>query len=124
MTACRMHWLHRTVLALPLLAQFGCASQAPLPVPTAANPCPQWTYFPADRHSNRDSPYLGCSNAVDLRAMLANPADLDHGRTLGPADGEREGRAVSDWQQGKVKPDAGTGAMAPSITMPSTDSAQ
>ncbi len=111
----------RAAIALPLLLCFGCAapsSQAPLPMPTAARPCPQWTDLPTDPHSNIDSPYLGCTNAANLRAMLANPADLDHGRPLGPADGGRAAQAVSDYRAGKVKSGAGAGAIAPSIVLP------
>jgi type IV pilus biogenesis protein CpaD/CtpE len=108
-----------------LLAGSGCADRAdpPLPVPTAAQPCPQWTEFPADRHSNRDSPYLGCTNAMNLRSMVENPADLEHGRQLGPADGERETRAVEAYRQGKVKSGQGAGSAVPAIVMPGAGSA-
>jgi len=90
----------------------GCALQhePPLPVPTAARPCPPWVLFPANSHSNADSPYLGCSTAVNLRAMVANPADLERGRPLGPADGSRETLAVENYQQGKVKPFSSSGS--------------
>jgi type IV pilus biogenesis protein CpaD/CtpE len=70
---------------------------------TAAQPCPQWAEYPLDIHSGQDSPYLGCTTEYNLRAMVANPEDLEHGRSLGPADGERESRAVEAYRQGKVK---------------------
>ena len=87
------------------LAASGCADDpASLPVPTAANPCPLWVLFPPSYFSNADSPYLGCSMAVNLRASVANPTDLEIGRPLGPANGERETLAVEAYQQGKIKP--------------------
>jgi type IV pilus biogenesis protein CpaD/CtpE len=85
------------------LAQAGCTDPASLPVPTAARPCPPYVLFPASRYSNADSPYLGCTVAVNLRANAERPADLDHGRPLGPADGQRETLAVENYQQGKIK---------------------
>lgn len=90
----------------------GCTTGPPPPPPmsTAAQPCPQWAIYPLDIHSGQDSPYLGCTVEYNLRAMVANPADLDHGRTLGPADGERESRAIEAYRQGKVKPFEGSGA--------------
>ncbi len=93
----------------------GCTGQPPPlppPVSTAAQPCPQWAEYPRDKHSNADSPYLGCTTAFNLRAMLANPQDLEHGRPLGPADGERESRAIEAYRQGKVKPFQGSGTTA------------
>jgi type IV pilus biogenesis protein CpaD/CtpE len=87
------------------LAGSGCSNDvASLPVPTAAQPCPPWVLFPPDYFSNADSPYIGCSIAVNLRANVANPADLERGRPLGPADGQRETLGVEAYQQGKIKP--------------------
>jgi hypothetical protein len=108
-----------------LLAGSGCSdrTEPPPPVPTAAQPCPQWTEFPSDRHSNRDSPYLGCANTMNLRSMVENPADLEHGRPLGPADGEHEARAVEAYRAGKVKWSQGAGALVPTIVMPGAGSA-
>ncbi len=95
-----------------LLAIPGCAGNAPPPpVPTAENPCPPWVKFPADHYSNADSPYLGCTSAVNLRAMVANPADLERGRPLGPANGERAALGVENYELGKVKALIGSGTM-------------
>ncbi len=89
----------------------GCArDDAPPPILSAAQPCPQWVEFPASNHSNADSPYLGCSSAANLRATLDNPADIERGRPTGPASGERETLAVEAYRQGKVKPFEGTSA--------------
>jgi type IV pilus biogenesis protein CpaD/CtpE len=112
----------RTVVAITglLLVGGGCSHRPapPPPIPTAAEPCPQWTEFPTDRHSNRDSPYLGCSTAMNLRAMVENPADLEQGRPLGPTDGEHAASAVERYQQDKVKSGQGAGALVPSVAMP------
>jgi type IV pilus biogenesis protein CpaD/CtpE len=91
----------------------GCASAPPPPDLYTASGCPRWWQFPVDRYSNADSPYLGCVTAVNLRAMVAVPADLDRGRPLGRADAERESRAIEAYQQGKIKPFQGSGSMSP-----------
>ena len=104
-----------TLATCIVLAITGCAN-APPPQPPAqysGSGCPPWWQFPADRYSNADSPYLGCVTAVNLRAMLADPADLERGRPLGRADAERESRAIEAYQQGKIKPFAGGGSMSP-----------
>jgi hypothetical protein len=101
----------------------GCTAQPPPPtVSTAAQPCPQWVEFPLDKHSGEDSPYLGCTVDFNLRAMVANPDDLEHGRALGPADGDVQSRAVEAYRQGKIKPfqGAGTTSAAPSSSAGST----
>jgi type IV pilus biogenesis protein CpaD/CtpE len=46
---------------------------------------------------------LGCDNRANLRAMLANPEDLDHGQALKPASGEREALAIEAYRKGEVK---------------------
>jgi len=64
-----------------------------------------------DRASNANSLHLGCVSADNLRAMVANPADLQRGRPLGPADADRVSQAFEVYQQGKIKPLAGSGSM-------------
>jgi type IV pilus biogenesis protein CpaD/CtpE len=97
------------------LAMAGCASEPshPPPVQYIGADCPQWWQFPADHHSNADSPYLGCVTAINFRAMVADQADLERGRPLGRGDAERESRAIEAYQQGKVKPFQGSGSMSP-----------
>ncbi len=109
-------------ISVVLLAESRCADNpAQLPVPTADQPCPPWVLFPADRYSNADSPYLGCTLAVNLRANIGNPADLARGRPLRPADGQRETLAVETYQQGKIKPFGGGGTTG-SVTTTTTSS--
>jgi type IV pilus biogenesis protein CpaD/CtpE len=103
------------LLAVPLA---GCTQAPPLPAPTAGAPCPQWVVWPADAHGNAEPAVPGCNLAANLRAMVADPADLARGRPLGRADGLREGRVVESYQQGKTKPFQGAGALAPTVTMP------
>lgn len=92
----------------------GCAKHAP--VAAAASPCPPWVDYPADMHSNDPSPYLGCANRVNLDEMLDDKHDLVAGRKLGPANGERESRAVKAYEEGKTKTAPSGGASAgPSI---------
>jgi type IV pilus biogenesis protein CpaD/CtpE len=85
--------------------------------PTAARPCPPWVEFPADTHDNGDSTYLGCVNAANLKNMVDDPNDLDHGRALGPANGEREILGMDAYSHGKNKT-AGPGPAAPAIVIP------
>lgn len=114
----------RRVLRLPqamlmLLALSACASgTTEVPGVTAPPPCPSWVNFPADDHSNAGSVYLGCTNAANLRGMVANPNDLTQGRPLGPADGERETNAVRTYEQGQVKDFGDQNAPRPLFVMP------
>lgn len=47
----------------------------------------------------------GCSNAANLGMMLANPADLQNGQALAPADGEATTLAIQRYRADKVWPD-------------------
>lgn len=46
---------------------------------------------------------LGCANRANLRAMVAEPADLQRGRALSPADGVRETHAIELYELGPTK---------------------
>jgi Pilus biogenesis CpaD protein (pilus_cpaD) len=102
-----------------ILLMSGCTlSAGDQPPPTATRPCSLWFNYPADRHSNRDSPYLGCANDANLRVMIDRPEDLAQGRPLGPASGEREARAVEAYRQGKVRPLPSSEAATPTLQWP------
>ena len=91
----------------------------PVAAAVAAGSCPSWTSYPLDHHSNAESPYLGCVNAVNLRNMVVDPHDLEHGRTLEPGNGERETLGVEAYQRAKMPPFAAANAPRPTISMPS-----
>jgi len=106
-------------MAVLLAAMAGCIDRGGVHVtPTAALPCPPWVEFPADGHSNEDSIYLGCVNAVNLSSMIERPEDLARGRPVGPASGERETLGVELYDQGKTVAPKNTGSAAPTIVMP------
>ncbi len=90
------------------------------PALSLARPCPQWVEYPADDHSNAGSPFLGCTNAANLENMLDRPGDLDHGRELGAASGERETLGVGAYEQGLIKafPDENASQAKPTLEMP------
>ena len=52
---------------------------------------------------------VGCANAANLGAMVAEPGDVEHGKELAPADGERAALGVAAYRAGTAK-----GAAAPS----------
>jgi type IV pilus biogenesis protein CpaD/CtpE len=81
----------------------GCVNEPP-PVTALPQPCPPWVDYPVDNHSNRDSPYLGCANDVNLLRMVERPRDLDQGRPLGPANAGRPADAVKAYDKDQVKP--------------------
>jgi len=85
--------------------------------PTAEHPCPPWVEFPADRNSNADSAYLGCSVDYNLKATLEDPRDYEHGRELGPASGARESLGVAQYQTGQVKPLQAAEPATPTIVL-------
>jgi hypothetical protein len=74
---------------LGALATAGCESHTR---PTLVGPpaCPP----PAG------APILGCANAANLAAMVADPADLRRGRALTPASGAREARVIEQYEAG------------------------
>lgn len=47
---------------------------------------------------------FGCSSAYNLGVMIADPADLERGRALDPADAERASAAVRRYRLGEEKP--------------------
>ena len=80
----------------------GCATE-PEPLAASTSPCKPWVNYPSDSHGNQGSPYLGCTNSADLNAMVVDKNDLAKGRSLAPADGQRQSDAVKAYQSGQVK---------------------
>lgn len=66
---------------------------------------------------------LGCVNRANLRAMVADPNDLDQGRALEPASGAQEARAIEAYKKGAVKK-LSTSSEAASSTMSAQTTAQ
>jgi pilus biogenesis lipoprotein CpaD len=47
---------------------------------------------------------FGCSNAYNLGVMVADPADLERGRQLDPADAERASLSILRYRVGEDEP--------------------
>jgi pilus assembly protein CpaD len=91
--------------------------------------CGDWRRPPNATFANAAGPNFGCATTFNLGAMVADPADLVRGRTLGPAFGEHDVPAMQRYNRGVVTPLAetstsniGGGGAAPST--PSTPGAQ
>lgn len=92
------------------------AMQGPL-TPVAANravieserylvtlpPCPNWSKYPPLGHTNTHTSDFGCTTAVDLALMVANPGDLAEGRPVGLTDAIPAAAAVQRYQADKVQ---------------------
>lgn len=97
-------WVPVLLAVLSGLGPAGCTTVNAVPESPGASACPQWAQDPADIHDNQPSPYLGCTNDVNLLRMVERPQDLQQGRTLGPTSGERQANAVKAYDTGQVKP--------------------
>ena len=67
-------------------------------------PCPNWSSPPNAEYTNAHSSNWGCSTAVNLGLMVASPADLVSGRTLGPTEAMPAASAVQRYLNDRVKP--------------------
>ena len=67
-------------------------------------PCPNWSASPNAEYTNAHSSNWGCAAATNLGLMVASPADLVSGRTLGPANGTTAINAVQRYLTDRVKP--------------------
>ena len=65
--------------------------------------CPNWSESLDYDFTNARSSYFGCANATNLGLMVASPADLVSGRTLGPADAQPAVAAVERYMNDRVK---------------------
>lgn len=64
--------------------------------------CPDWSNIDPEGFSNAPSANFGCATTSNLGAMVANPADLLHGATPGPADAEFAARGVQRYRSGEL----------------------
>lgn len=73
--------------------------------------CPGFNRSLFDEAAARSLNLLGCANAANLGMMVANPGDLVHGRTPGPADGTFAARQIDRYRRGetsRLPPGSGT----------------
>jgi pilus assembly protein CpaD len=66
-------------------------------------PCPNWSSPPSAEYTNAFRSNWGCAAATNLGLMIANPADLVSGRTLGQADAQPAVAAVQRYMTDRVK---------------------
>ena len=96
-------------------AVLGQAPEVPAPPPGANEVRMSLTKFmpilpdctqpqPVEPHPPAFDSAFGCSNAHNLGVMVANPADLERGRTLEPGDGEALSRSVQRYRVGEIEP--------------------
>jgi pilus assembly protein CpaD len=65
--------------------------------------CPDWSRPDTAGNNNDVSSNFGCATASSLALSVADPRDLEHGRTLGPAPGTTAAAAVDRYNNDKVK---------------------
>ncbi len=83
--------------------------------------CPDFSKASVTDFTNLPSSNFGCATAVNLSLMVADPADLHHGRDLGGADGVRMAAAVYGYRTGALPPltsEDDTGTLAPLLSSP------
>ena len=78
-------------------------------VATAPN-CPNWSKAPGNDFANTMHSDFGCSTASNLAAMVADPRDLEAGRTMGPASGDQALSAIHQYRTGKPASSSSEGA--------------
>jgi pilus assembly protein CpaD len=64
--------------------------------------CPDWTKPESDDFSNTAPSNYGCATLTNLGMMVANPADLVRGATMGPADGDYAAGGVAAYHAGAI----------------------
>jgi pilus assembly protein CpaD len=81
-------------------------------------PCPNWSKSATSTDfTNELSSNFGCADAINL-GMMASPADLAGGRTMGPALGRPEVAAVERYENDNVTPLAPAAAIGAIISAP------
>jgi pilus assembly protein CpaD len=66
-------------------------------------PCPNWSSPPQAAYTNAHTSNWGCAAATNLGLMVAQPADLVSGRTLGPTSATTAVNAVTRYNEDRVK---------------------
>jgi pilus assembly protein CpaD len=66
-------------------------------------PCPNWSEYPDAEYTNAYRSNWGCAAATNLGLMVAKPADLVSGRSLGPHDATSAVAAVTRYYEDRVK---------------------
>jgi pilus assembly protein CpaD len=66
-------------------------------------PCPNWSSPPQAEYTNQHISNWGCAAATNLGLMVAQPADLVSGRTLGPTSATTAVTAVTRYNEDRVK---------------------
>jgi hypothetical protein len=92
----------RLLTGLAIAALAGAAAAQPPPPPPVSN----WPGCGAPPDHSSPDPQLpfGCATEANLRAMIANPADLDHGAPTTPERGDSAVVAATRYRLGEVKP--------------------
>lgn len=65
--------------------------------------CPIWSRDLGLDPNNLPLANLGCASAINLGLMVADPADLEEGRSFGGSDGGREADAIGRYRTDKVR---------------------
>lgn len=65
--------------------------------------CPDWSGSSSSNPGNLNDSNFGCATATNLSLMIADPADLVRGRTLGPGDGEALSLGIQRYRAGVVR---------------------
>lgn len=72
-------------------------------------PCGSWDRNMRGNQFNEPDPNLGCSNQQNVAAMVSNPEDLQHSRTMSPASSAAQGAALKDYYDGSWAEPSGSG---------------
>jgi len=88
---------------LAAAALSGAALAQPAPQPPAADHWPGCS-APPDRSSPDPQLPFGCATEANLRAMIADPADLQRGAPTTPERGDPAIQAAARYRLGAVKP--------------------